>query len=80
MNGRTNLKGIVAICIAFGFLLTALSVLPTNAKAAQFEIVTQIGTLPGARVAPAAMVTDDGMLLVLGAQVKRMVPGLSTTP
>jgi uncharacterized protein YoxC len=66
MNRRMNLKRVTAICIAFSFLMTAITVLPTNAKAAQFEIVTQIGSIPAVRVDPAAMVTDDGMLLVVG--------------
>ena len=63
---RTNLIKVAAFCVAFSFLMTALTVLPTNAKAAQFEIVTQIGNIPAIRVDPAAMVTDDGMLLVVG--------------
>ena len=66
MYVRMNLTRAAAICFAFVFLMTALSVLPMNANAAQFEIVTQIGSIPSARVAPAAMVTDDGMLLVVG--------------
>ncbi len=66
MSRRTIQTKVFAACLALVFIATALSVLTINAQAIPNEMVAGVGSIPVAKVGPAAFVTDDGTLFVIG--------------
>jgi Bacterial Ig domain/FlxA-like protein/Kelch motif len=64
-NEKIHTK-VIVVCLAFVFLASALSVLTLNAQAEPYQQVIGIGSVPVATTGPAAFVTDDGTLYVIG--------------